>query len=133
MTYEPAKKLRRYVLIEDLRGDYQSQHQFLVRNHGNPKQCEQCGELGHKEAGGRWSIHWAKKKDREYTHDKNDYLQLCRKCHGLYDLTEEKANRLRRLAQNQTPEQLRKLGEVRSILAQERHRDKYGHFVRTTA
>ena len=125
--------MRKYILIEELRGDYQSQHQFLVRNYGNPKKCEFCGIAGKKEADGRWSIQWARKQDREYSHDKNDYHQLCRNCHSKYDLTEEKIERLRNLARNQTPEQLEKLAAKRSVIAKLRERDEHGYFIKRAA
>ena len=95
ISYELAKKLK------DLKGHknprwkgdnagYASKHQFLKRNYGHPLFCAKCGVYGQKEKGGRWSIHWAKKQGREYTHDRLDYLGLCRKCHGKYDWNESK-------------------------------------------
>lgn len=123
--------MRPYILIEDLKGDYQSQHQFLVRNYGNPKQCEFCGITGKKESDGRWSIQWARKRDRDYSHNKDDYHQLCRMCHGKYDLTDEKIAHLRKLANNQTPEQLEKLAAKRSVIAKQRKRIN-GKFVKKT-
>lgn len=75
---------------------YHSKHQYLKRNFGNPQKCEQCSIKGKKEKGGRWNIHWAKKKGKSYTHNREDYLELCRSCHSKYDLTKKKVERLRK-------------------------------------
>jgi hypothetical protein len=112
---------------------YQSKHQYLKRNFGSPKQCEFCGIEGKKESGGRWSINWAKKHGREYTHNREDYLELCRVCHGKYDLTDDKTARLRYLANNQTPEQRAKLSIKRRQIALNRKRDGTGHFIKRAA
>lgn len=95
MNYEVAKKLKDAKGEKNNRwkGDkagYQSKHQFLKRNYGNPKMCEFCNVTGYKEKGGRWSIHWALRKGKEYTHNLEDYMGLCRKCHGKYDWNESK-------------------------------------------
>lgn len=112
------------------KASYQSKHQYLKRNYGNPKICDKCGTEGFKEKGGRWSIHWSKKTDAEYTHNREDYLGLCRKCHGKYDLNDDKLERLRTMAKSQTPEQLAKLSIKRSLIAKNRKRDERGNFIK---
>ncbi len=127
-------------MIKDVKGEknnrwkgnsagYQSKHQFLVRNFGSPSYCENCFTEGYKEKGGRWSIHYAKKHNKEYTHNRENYLGLCRKCHGIYDLDDKKIERLRNLSKTQSEEQLKKLGIKRSFIAMNRQRDKNGKFI----
>lgn len=65
---------------------YRAIHSFIVNNYGQPTTCEHCqtGNLiGH-------SIHWAS-KTREYKRDRENWLRLCAKCHGIHD----KVNNLR--------------------------------------
>lgn len=109
---------------------YHAKHQFLKRNFGNPPSCELCGVKGKKEKDGRWSIHWSLKKGRVYTHNREDYVGLCRRCHGKYDLTKEKIERLRHLANNQTPKQLQKLSAKRRVIALQRNKDVKGRFTK---
>lgn len=137
MNYELAKKLKDAKGEKNSRwkGDnagYQSKHQFLVRNYGNPIECDFCRIQGKKEKGGRWSIHYALIIGFEYSHNRNHYYGLCRKCHGKYDMNDKKHQRLMLMANNQTPEQLKKLSAKRKINVKSRLRDKYGHFKATT-
>lgn len=57
-------------------------HAFLRHHYGRPTYCvgENC------EGKSKW-YDWAKKTDREYTRNPDDYLWLCRKCHRKYDMT----------------------------------------------
>lgn len=113
------------------KASYESKHQYLKRNYGNPKMCEFCNVTGYKEKGGRWSIHWALRKGKQYTHNLLDYTGLCRKCHGKYDLTVPKIERLRKLAKNQTKEQLEKLSIKRKVIALQRTKDVKGRFTKS--
>jgi len=108
---------------------YHSKHQYLVRNFGNPTHCKFCDTEGHKESDGRWSIHWAKKLEAKYTHENQDYIGLCRKCHGKYDFTEEKRQNLIKAAESQKGN----TSEAKSLIAKNRPRDEHGHFTKATA
>lgn len=112
---------------------YFSIHQWFTKQYGRPNPCEHCEDRGHEEKDGRWSIQWAKKRDCGYTRDVKDYLKLCRSCHRKYDMTENEMNRLKLLAENQTPEQRKKLSEVRKINVLKRKRDEHGHFIKFMA
>jgi hypothetical protein len=59
---------------------YTGLHVWIRNNLGQPQKCEHCnldGLTGHK-------IHWANKSYR-YLRDKDDWIRLCAKCHGVYD------------------------------------------------
>lgn len=143
MTYELAKQSRQHRYIELLKikesnpewlassAGYQSIHQWLKRNYGNPSICSMCWEKGQREKGGRWSIQWALKAGYNHSHNKDHYIPLCRSCHRKYDMTPEELCRLKALAGNQTPEQLAKLSAKRRVIALERTRDENGHFTST--
>lgn len=47
-------------------------------------------------------------------------------------MTEKERKRLRWLAENQTPGQLKKLGIKRSQIAKQRIRDNHGRFIKAT-
>lgn len=128
LSYETAKKYNQSESNPRWKGNtalYATKHQFLVRNHGNPPRCERCGTEGRKENGGRWNIHWAKKQEKEYTHDRSDYWGLCRSCHGKYDWNETKTQNMIRAARKQKGTH----SKTKSLLAKARQRDNKGHFV----
>lgn len=132
MNYELAKKLKDASKNGRWKGEtasYVSKHQFLTRNFGKPKQCSMCWVIGRKEKGSRWSIHWAKKIGQEYTHNREDYLELCRVCHGKYDMTDKKRAKLREMALNQKGSK----SATKSRIALSRKRDNNGHFIKTKA
>lgn len=59
---------------------YRGVHLWIKNNYGQPTTCEHCqtGNLfGRK-------IHWAN-KSHTYKRDREDWLRLCTKCHGLFD------------------------------------------------
>lgn len=70
---------------------YRAIHLWLRAKYGNPDHCEnkycvyprknQRGKL--MTAPSRFE--WALKRGKEYSRNKEDYLQLCTSCHGLYD------------------------------------------------
>lgn len=60
-------------------------HEWFGKNYGKPKKCQNCGAIG-RMLNGRWSVEWAIKRDTNYSRDVNDYLQLCKPCHTVYDL-----------------------------------------------
>jgi hypothetical protein len=49
----------------------------VERHHPKTGICEQCGKLGDTD--------YAKIEGREYTRNREDYQELCRKCHVNYD------------------------------------------------
>lgn len=123
--YEKAKRNPRWKGATAL---YQTKHQFLSRNFGNPPACEHCGIPGGYEWSGRWSIQWAKKQEAQYTHVRGDYLGLCRSCHRKYDMTPKEKARLQALTRNQTSAQLAKLLVKRRAIALTRARKPNGAF-----
>ena len=55
---------------------YSSLHKWISRHKGTPKECKHCGATE--------KIQWAN-KSREYKRDLEDWLSLCKPCHGKYD------------------------------------------------
>jgi hypothetical protein len=125
-TLEKAKKNPRWKGESAL---YATKHQFLARNFGRITNCEHCEVEGKYEKGGKWSIQWAKKQGVEYSHNRTDYIGLCRSCHRKYDMTDKERARLQAMAKNQSPEQLAKLSIVRSKIAKTRPRNEKGHYI----
>lgn len=62
-----------------------SKRVWLKNNYGNPAKCSMCGILGKKYRDSLWSIMWCIKKGHQYSHEKEDYLHLCRTCHREYN------------------------------------------------
>lgn len=65
---------------------YRALHAFIERHYGKPTTCEHCQTsnlIGRQ-------IHWAS-KTQSHTRNREDWLRLCAKCHGIYD----KVNSLR--------------------------------------
>jgi hypothetical protein len=60
-------------------------HKYLDSNYGKPKVCESPNCEGKS----TW-FDWCIKTGRVYSHDRNDYLRMCRSCHRKYDMTPEK-------------------------------------------
>lgn len=54
-------------------------HDWLKTNFGKAKQCEMCGS--------RKRVQWAKLVNKEYERKRENYWQLCYKCHLDYDGT----------------------------------------------
>ena len=87
-----------------------------------------CKVVGKKEKGGRWSIHYALKKDCEHSHSIKDYYSLCRVCHGKYDFTEKKRLHLIKIAKLQKGSKSKKKSEI----ALTKLRGKNGQFIKET-
>lgn len=62
-----------------------AKHKWMESNYGKPKVCESKNCEGKS----KW-FDWCIKTGREYSHNREDYLRLCRSCHRKYDLTEIK-------------------------------------------
>ena len=67
---------------------YWSIHQWLYDNFGKANHCENPECLGLSKI-----FHWAKKVGCEYERKRENFMQLCVKCHSLYDFTKEKKER----------------------------------------
>lgn len=56
--------------------DYYALHSWIIRKYGKASICEQCGSKNR--------VQWAS-KNYKYTRDREDWLNLCNKCHRRYD------------------------------------------------
>lgn len=63
---------------------YSSKHKWVVKFYGNPVKCEDCGVLGKKNAGNKWTIQWAN-ISKKYFRKLEDYKGLCTHCHKNFD------------------------------------------------
>ena len=67
---------------------YSGLHHWIENFLGKPSKCEHCGKTGkyfyRKNGRKQWTIEWAN-KDHKYKRNLNDWLGLCRYCHGKYD------------------------------------------------
>lgn len=63
---------------------YRGIHRYISVIKGKAKKCSVCGE-------DKKIIDWAN-IDHKYSRNPNDYIALCKKCHGVYD----KKNNLRK-------------------------------------
>ena len=62
-----------------------SKHKWLDIHYGKPDKCE------NPYCEGRSGVfEWCLKTGRKYTHNRKDYLRLCRSCHRKYDWSDEK-------------------------------------------
>jgi uncharacterized protein YlaI len=52
-------------------------HSWVKRHKGFAKRCSICGKTK--------NIDWAN-KDHKYSRNLDDYIELCRSCHRLYDI-----------------------------------------------
>jgi hypothetical protein len=59
---------------------YSSKHKWIVREYGRATKCEHCGKTG-------GLIDWAN-VSKQYQRSREDYKQLCRKCHIAFDYNE---------------------------------------------
>ena len=66
-----------------------TKHVFLTKHYGKPTHCDFC------KVKDLWTD-WALKRNREYSHNREDYLRLCRSCHRKYDMTPERKEQIMR-------------------------------------
>lgn len=66
--------------MEKYSKEYHRAHYYLRTNHGKANKCESKECLGVSR-----NYEWALKKGKEYSFNKDDYLQLCKSCHSKYD------------------------------------------------
>ena len=64
---------------------YRSLHYWVEKHLGKPKECIICGKIN-KKPNGRGIIQWAN-TNHKYNRVLTDWIQLCCKCHGLFDKT----------------------------------------------
>jgi len=57
-------------------------HLWLTKNFKKKRICEFCGKKS------IW-IDWAKLKNKEYKRERENFIELCRKCHTNYDRNKE--------------------------------------------
>lgn len=74
----PWSKGKQLKEIKDYSSDLSSLHKWLRRHWGSPNECEKCYS--------DVNVQWANKSG-DYLRVKNDWLQLCIKCHQRYDYT----------------------------------------------
>ena len=58
---------------------YYALHDWIERQLGKPKKCEECGTTENR------MYHWAN-KSHKYKRELTDWLRLCVPCHKIYDL-----------------------------------------------
>lgn len=56
---------------------YTGLHTWINKEYGKALVCEQCESTK--------NVDWAKRKGKEYSRDRENWLQLCRSCHHRYD------------------------------------------------
>lgn len=56
---------------------YSACHAFLSRHYPKTGRCDECGSPA--------KTHYALIKDRAYSKDRQDYRELCPRCHARYD------------------------------------------------
>lgn len=66
-------------------------HSWLRKNFGKASVCEnkRCVSKEPKK------FHWAVLRDKDYEYKRENFIQLCVKCHANYDVTDEKRNATR--------------------------------------
>jgi len=88
------------------RNKYNKIHYWLRKNFGKASQCvsKDCMKTS-------TSYHWALKKGKEYSTDRNNFIELCVSCHIKYDFTEERREKMRSVATGRhfTPETRKKM------------------------
>ena len=68
---------------------YFAKHRYLYYHYGQPSICENLSCEKRSKV-----FEWCLKGGRSYSHNREDYLRLCRSCHRKYDLTEEKREKV---------------------------------------
>jgi hypothetical protein len=68
---------------------YKAIHIWLLNNFGKANKCENKTCEGKSN-----NFHWAKIKDKQYTHNRDNFFQLCSVCHSKYDFKEETRHKL---------------------------------------
>jgi hypothetical protein len=74
---------------DNSRSFYSSVHYWLRRKFGDADRCDNkdCKGISKK-------YDWAKKQGKEYDYKRGNFIQLCKSCHRLYDLTDELRNKM---------------------------------------
>lgn len=106
---------------------YKAIHEWLRKNFGSANRCENknCDKTSK-------NFHWAKKKRKKYTHDRNAFIQLCVKCHKKYDYKKDTSKKISDSKKGikvfwKNPDEVKKkLSEKASL----RRRNKLGMFIK---
>jgi hypothetical protein len=61
---------------------YRALHTYVSKHFPKAGTCDQCGQAKQTE--------YALIHGREYSRDRNDYREMCKRCHNAYDLTEDR-------------------------------------------
>lgn len=77
------------------RSFYASVHYWLKHTYGVAKKCENPNCSGKSE-----NYNWAKKEDKDYDYKRDNFIQLCRSCHAVYDVTEDTRRKIRETSKN---------------------------------
>ena len=80
---------------------YHSIHRWIRKQYGRPQNCEnpKCDRTSK-------SYDWALKIGQKHCKDRNSYFRLCKKCHGKYDMTKVRKDKL--IKQLHSPEMKKK-------------------------
>lgn len=71
--------------------EYDAIHHWLKYNFGKADKCESIDCLGKDK-----TFQWAKKKERPYSYNRDNFIKLCSSCHRKYDFTEETREKMRK-------------------------------------
>ena len=83
-------------------GGYFAIHSWLARHYDKADRCE-----GKNCRGNSTNYHWAKLPDKEYAHDRDNFIRLCVSCHRLLDFTEEIRQKMSEAHRGQKPNNVR--------------------------
>lgn len=89
-TEETKKKIsdslkgEKHIYWKGDRASYPAIHTWLIRNHGKATHCEnpKCNKKSK-------IYEWSLKKGYKHSHNIKHYLQLCKSCHHIYDMTDK--------------------------------------------
>lgn len=70
--------------------EYQAVHRWLRRKYGRAFLCENPDCKGKSKNYG-----WALKRSCVYERKRDNFMQMCKSCHSIYDMTEEYLERIR--------------------------------------
>jgi len=76
---------------------YSTIHIYLVKHNGRATHCENPDCQGKSRR-----FEWALKPGHQYTHNIEDYLQLCKSCHVLMDMSSETPKKISEALKDRT-------------------------------
>lgn len=80
-------------MVKENRKHYDAVHYYLKSKYGAAQKCEskKCKKIS-------TTYQWAKIKGKDYDFKRKNFKQLCVSCHTLYDATEEKSEKMRKIS-----------------------------------